>query len=663
MSTPSFRDRFRYRTDQFFQSGFTLQLVVSAVVITGVIGVFYIISETLGVLPGADFDIPPGESDPFWPSTRFWWVLMHVMESYWIERATLPQLMSLLMTLFNLIVLAALVGLFGSRIQQRLEQVRRGTSLVVEEGHIVIIGWSGKTLPIMHELLVGLEGARPVFVLHTERPLEEIDRKIRRVFNRRQARWVIRQGSLTDMRELELLNIGRARTIVILSQEGDAQVVKSIMAVAHLVRSARSTREVPLIVAEIARRPMMRLARAAARDVDISIVQPAEQLSRIILQTARQQGLVNVYDEILSHAGNELHFTEAAPLAGRSWTDAMFAFPAATPLGILRRGIPLLSPHSADANLFLEASDVVICLARSDDDMRIDANGAPPAPLPVEAVPDTTPVTEVRNVLLLGWNEKAQPLLEEYARYAAAIGARFDATVVSTAIPGHFSPVLLGQTAAEALSIELLREDSLGEGVLERVRPECFDAVIILGEKGGAGDTNDADTNVIMLLLLLHSMRERAALTEHPFPARQQIVSEILDPANKALAESTGAAQDVIISNSIVSRMIAQICRDKRTESVMRDLFDEEGMEIYMKPASWYAGVGSEVSIGQLQLAALEAGETAIGLERNSGASVTVELNPSRDTVLSIDDSLRLIVISENEGRSTQRRVVATSHP
>jgi ion channel POLLUX/CASTOR len=654
MKSPTLRDRLRYKSDQFFQSGFTLQLVVAAVVLTVVVSMFFIIAEILGVQPGTDFDVESGSADPFWPSTRFWWVVTHVLESYWIERATLPQVMSLMMTMFNLIVFAALVGLFGSRVQQKLEQVRRGTTRVIEEDHIVILGWSGKVLPVMKELLEGFEGARPTFVLHTEYSIDDIDERIKRAISRRQARWVIRQGSLTDMSDLQLLNVHRARTVVILSGGGDAQAVKSIMAVAHLVQQAAEQQSSPMIVAELNRKSMRRLAYTAAGDVAISLVQPAEHLSRIILQTARQQGLVHVYEEILSHFGNELHFTAATPLAGLPWHATVRAFPHAVPIGVLREGTPVLAPRAGDANFSINASDVMICLARSEEAMKIRTGSAIPE------LPQAAPVafeahSGVRSLLLLGWNEKSLPLLEEYLRYASTLKSSFTATVVSSAVPEWFSEVEFGEHDTGLLSLEVHREDALGEGVLERVRPETYDAIIILGEAGRRDGNEDADTKVIMLLLLLRSMRESAALRGAPFPERQQIVSEILDPANKALAESTGASKDVIISNALVSKMIAQICRDKRTELVIRDFFDEEGMEIYLKPSVWYADEGMNMNFEELQLAVTALGDILIGIENSEPTGTSIEINPGRDRKLAVGTALRLVVISEHEGvgRST----------
>jgi ion channel POLLUX/CASTOR len=176
----------------------------------------------------------------------------------------------------------------------------------------------------------------------------------------------------------------------------------------------------------------------------------------------------------------------------------------------------------------------------------------------------------------------------------------------------------------------------------------------VLGEQHRRESVEDADTKVILLLLLLRTMRTQVEHGAHPFPQQQQIVTEILDSSNKELAESTGAIQDVIISNDLVSNMIAQICRDKRTEPVLTDFFDETGKEIYMKPAGWYAAEGSDIVFGQLQRAAFELGEIAIGLGEFRNDAMTVKLNPGRSRRLLVHAGLSVIVISEHEGKETR---------
>ncbi|MBE0643311.1 MAG: hypothetical protein IH600_04470 [Bacteroidetes bacterium] len=660
MTRPTLRERLRYRSDQFFQSGFTLQLFISAIIVLAVITLFYIIAEVAGVHPGPDFGVQSGQEDgPYWPSVRLWWVIMHVMESYWLETGTFSQILSIFLTLFNFLVFAAIVGLVGSRIQQRLEQVRRGTSRVIEEEHIVILGWSGKVIPILHELREGLENRKQVYVIASERPIDEIETRMRKSFPKRsmRSRWVIRQGSLTDLKDLELLAIDRAREVIILRQDmgngnDDVQVVKTIMAAAHIIeRRSETDLPYPDLIAEIEVASFVPLAIAAARNVPLSIIQPSDNLSKIILQTARQEGLVDVYNELLSHHSNEFHFTPADDLTGSSWEDVVFSFRTAIPVGVFRDGKPLLAPADSGSAFQILPDDCIIAVARTEADMRSTGVRKPQTlPVPKSVVVSLEPI---RNVLLLGWNEKVFPLLKEYAAYARSARMQFAVTLVSPGLPA-------GLTAGEVssligtddeLSILLRKVDYLASDVVEELGPGNFDAIIVLDEDVDDAHIEDADTRVIMTLLLLRALRDRAEKLGRPFPPQQQIVGEIFNVSNKDLAESTGSLRDVIISNDLVSKMIAQVCRERRTEFVMQDLFDEEGKEIYLKPALRYAEAGAMASFDQLLLASVRKGEVAIGFARGNirGAGRELKLNPPRESMLRIDEELHLVVVAESE--------------
>lgn len=706
MGYASFRDKLRYRSDRFFQSGFTLQLFISALIVLAVITGFYIVAELSGIHPGPDFGVQNADdTGPYWPSVRLWWVIMHVMESYWLETSTWSQILSIALTLFNFLVFAAIVGLVGSRIQQRLEQVRRGTSRVVEEGHIVILGWSGKVLPIIRELHAGLEGKQAVVVIMSERPIDEVDNRIRKLLRhlkgkgkraakhsgpgvpmrvprrkRLRLRWVIRQGSLTDLKDLELLAIEHASEVIVLQPDGldgrgDVQVIKTIMGVSHLIGGHntgddRASRSTPDIIAEIERPTFVELARAAARGSELSIIQPTDHLSKIILQTARQPGLVDVYNEILSHEKNEVHFTPAGPLAGRTWEEAVFSFRRAMPIGVFRDGKPLLAPAATGDGFRIESGDDIIAIARDQAAMRVEAPVLPPRHVAPQSVTvRDTQETPVRNVLVLGWSEMVMPMLREYAGYARSMRLRFAVTIASPTLPAGLSPAEVADIigAEDELDITLLNIDYLATSELERLQPGGFEAIIVLDESEADTRYGDPDTRVIMTLLLLRSLRDDAERHGVPYPQRQQIVGEILDVNNKELVEATGTVRDVIISNDLVSKMIAQVCRERRTEMVMQEFFDEDGTEIYLKPASWYAPIGSTATFDVLVAAALARGEAAFGyaiMEDVSAAaglqgpvadsSSRVEINPLRDTVLRIDAQLRMVVIAEGEDGRAQ---------
>jgi hypothetical protein len=126
----------------------------------------------------------------------------------------------------------------------------------------------------------------------------------------------------------------------------------------------------------------------------------------------------------------------------------------------------------------------------------------------------------------------------------------------------------------------------------------------------------------------------------------------MLDLRNRELAEATNV-DDFIVSEHLVSLMMAQLSENGDLFDVFTDIFDPEGAEIYLKPIGDYVAVGEPVNFYTVVEAARRHGETAIGyrLEREAGEaakSYGVHTNPKKsgEVVFTSDD--KLIVIAEN---------------
>ena len=93
-------------------------------------------------------------------------------------------------------------------------------------------------------------------------------------------------------------------------------------------------------------------------------------------------------------------------------------------------------------------------------------------------------------------------------------------------------------------------------------------------------DPLTADSRVLVTLLHLRDM-----LTKRGRSA--SIVSEMRDDRDRALAQLT-KADDFVVSEQLVSLLMTQISENRHLESVFTDLFDPDGAEIYVRPASYY---------------------------------------------------------------------------
>jgi hypothetical protein len=155
-------------------------------------------------------------------------------------------------------------------------------------------------------------------------------------------------------------------------------------------------------------------------------------------------------------------------------------------------------------------------------------------------------------------------------------------------------------------------------------------------------------TDTHTLVTLLHLRRIAEAAKSHI-----NVVSEMIDVRNRELAEAT-RADDFVVSNKLVSLMLAQASENENLSSIFDELLDEHGPEIYMRPMGHYAALGRPVNFFTLTEACRRRGEIAIGYVRRA-AQVRdargmggVVVNPRKSDAVTFAEGDRLIVIARD---------------
>jgi hypothetical protein len=158
-------------------------------------------------------------------------------------------------------------------------------------------------------------------------------------------------------------------------------------------------------------------------------------------------------------------------------------------------------------------------------------------------------------------------------------------------------------------------------------------------------DEQRADSRTLVTLLHLRDIEARRGESF-------TIVSEMLDVRNRALAQVT-RADDFIVSGKLVSLTMSQLAENPALRPVFDDLFDEQGSEIYLKPAADYVRLGEPIDFYTIVESARRRGEVAFGYRllavaddplRNYG----VELNPDKALPITFGETDKIIVLAEN---------------
>jgi hypothetical protein len=126
----------------------------------------------------------------------------------------------------------------------------------------------------------------------------------------------------------------------------------------------------------------------------------------------------------------------------------------------------------------------------------------------------------------------------------------------------------------------------------------------------------------------------------------------MLDDRNHELAQVT-QVDDVIVSDKVLSLLLAQISENEHLAAVFAELFEADGSEIYLRPAEEYVELGRETTFATVVAAARSRGETAIGLRRaafsqDPAHAYGVQLNPAKSLGYAPAAGDRVVVLAED---------------
>jgi hypothetical protein len=285
-----------------------------------------------------------------------------------------------------------------------------------------------------------------------------------------------------------------------------------------------------------------------------------------------------------------------------------------------------------------QSDDQIFVIAEDDDKIHLTGLSHTPLDESLIQINENASRSKPERVLILGWNRSGAIIIRELDNYVAK-GSQV--TVVSN-IEDLEHQILLDSGKLVNQKITVQAGDIRDRGLLEKLEAAEYDHVIVLAYTHL--EPQEADAITLITLLHLRDIAERDAT---PF----SIVSEMLDLRNRELAEAA-KVDDFIVSEHLISLMMAQLSENAELLGVFTDMFDPEGAEIYLKPISDYVVTGQPVNFYTVTEAARRRGETAIGyrlMSENHDAekSYGIHTNPKKSEKVSFNLEDKLIVISE----------------
>ncbi len=630
MKTPTFKQRFQYWFDNYMSRG-------SSAMLTGLFVLSALIIFIVAALVKLTNTAPDGES--FFQVA--WMALLRTLDSGTMggdAGSPFFLFMMLVVTFGGVFVVSALIGIINNGIEDKMDELRKGRSAVLESDHTLILGWSSQVFTIISELILANESRKTgaVIVVMADHDKVEMEDEINeRISNTKNTRIICRSGSPIDLTDLEIASPHTARSIIILAEgdDPDTHIIKSVLAITN----NPNRREAPYHIVTQIRDPknMDVVKMLGAKDV----VQPIltnELIARVVAQTSRQSGLSIVYTELMNFGGDEIYFKQEPELSGRTYGEALLAFENSTLMGIRKADGTIAMSPAVDTRI--ESGDQVFVIAEDDDKIKLTAGTRTPLDESLIQSSGAESKPKPEKALILGWNRSGSTIIRELDNYVAK-GSQV--TIVSNI------ENLEDQLRAEVGKLKnqkvIVRDGDIRDReLLESLEASEYDHVIVLAYS----HLEQQEADAITLVTLLH-LRDIAEHDDTPF----SIISEMLDLRNRELAEAA-KVDDFIVSEHLISLMMTQLSENAELLGVFTDMFDPEGAEIYLKPVADYVKVGQPVNFYTVPEAARRRGETAFGYRmmsesRDAEKAYGVHTNPKKSERASFSAEDKIIVISE----------------
>ena len=653
------RTRLRYSIDNFMSRG-------SSSIFLALLGLFLVGFLIMVFVRGVANAFVPDETLSSWAEIP-WRVYVAVMEgsaaetdgdSNWAAKLT-----SILAVMVGLILFSSMVAFITSVFEAKLDELRRGRSLVLESDHTLILGFGDRILEVIRELIEANESEPDAsIVILAENDKEEMDNIIRdNITDFATTRVITRSGVVTNINNLKKVMAENAKSVIIMNSAAswrpeneknlaDALVLKSIMSIIAVCDGEIH----PAIVCEIHSDRDRDLAENISNGV-VKALNEVSVLSRMIAQLAlSRNGLSIVYSDMVGFDGNEFYFYKPDEGWGERLTfgDSMNRFKSSTPMGIHNsKGEIILNPAK---DMPIEDDDELIVFA--EDDSTIFYFQDPVFNPTLKDIPSSIVEPQSHRVALLNWTTKTSIILEKLCSYLPKDSEL--CTYVSAKVPEMDSCKISLNENYPDINISMTELDLNDLESLDNINPQDFDSILILSP--GGSTIEEMDAYVISMLIRIRQIliskkdSENNNLDSKDWP---KLITEVMDSENIDIILNSGV-EDFMVSNQFVSQIMAQVSEEPMALDVYDDLFQSEGSELYIKPASYYFDFKDSTTItipyGECVQAARLRNEVILGLQihadqKNKDNMFGIVLIPNKDDEFTLSEKDGLIALAEDE--------------
>jgi hypothetical protein len=588
-----------------------------------------------------------------------WWAFLRLTDPGYLgdDVGNWRRFISTLLTIAGYVIfLGSLVAIITTWMNRKIRHLEQGLTPVTANNHLLILGWSNRTIHIASEIFqsvgrvkilfekFGIKKLKLIILSEEVSPFQMQELKDNPMIGRRAHEIILRTGVAIDREHLRRVDALNASVIIIPSLAYDRRElinpdVETIKCLLSLTAEARQFNHstLPYVVAEIQDDNKI---SAAYRSYGgpLEVVGSNAIISRLMAQNIRHPGLSQVYNELLSQMTSNSIFTKDFPETFNQPIGAIKkAFSKAIVLGIVKEENGVFLPClNTDEKHIINENEHLVFIAKSYSDLEIDQDLPEPGETP-GLKNKTLPIEEqtgMLRILVLGWNEHVPSLIKELTTYEDE--SYYIRLVSLKPIASRKKDFGIINEVPDRIILDHVVADYLRESVIKKIEAESFDHILIVSSDR-MEEEEEADARTMVGFVLLEEVLRKA--TKKP-----SILLELADPSNEYLIKPFQS--EVIISPLVLSHLLASIAMQRELYSIYNELFTFGGAEIIFRKIEEYELKTEETTFFDLEAQAFSYGETALGIFLKKGNGKQLLLNPEKNTMINRSSIDSLVIMT-----------------
>ncbi|MBR4462491.1 MAG: hypothetical protein IKS51_07940 [Erysipelotrichaceae bacterium] len=520
-------------------------------------------------------------------------------------------LLNTLTAIIGLFFTSILIGVISSGIEEKLENLRNGNSIVLEKDHTVILGYNLGEHGLLKQLILANENRKRCIVIFTDITKSELEQDLQdNIDIPKNIEVICRHGDITNVNDLKCCSIEKAR-IVIVNALNDNRRIKAILAVSKLKKMHPECDA--LLIACVTNEHYL-LPQGKIDKKNIIMLKTDDIMAKMIARTSTEPGLSIAFKELLNFEGNELYFERDDRFPGKSVLELAGFIDDATLVGIERNGKTILNPKR---DVIVKEEDELLLFETSKGSYSVNEVG-------------------MKNV-----SDREVGVIEKSTKgHLYIFGSNILLKTIIDELPPDVEDITIFSKDADP-------EELAGGRYPFKIKADKRDYanrlpqiassashIIILADR--EIDKEDSDIDNILLLLKLMDIKERNGYLYN--------IAVELNMASSYNVSVKNDKIDYIVASDIASLVLAQMSENTKLESVFEELLSKKGNELYSKPIRQFnLSDAHDYSYGGLKQIVLSYGYTLLGYCHENEMNLNLKLEDR----VELSDSDSLIVLGK----------------